>query len=214
MERKIMETTVTTAESKKRLLLNVEKSNFSTSTTTGTNTPGSSEYFFTDSDLDSKSPPHKQRVKTRPDISVNSCEGIATMPDKSSIQCKSPLDLLIEDKQVELEKEREKVNGLQRELERLSAVYGKHPGVDFSRLACTNCHRREGHNRVNCPYKGHPCLSSKFCGDLNKHKDEKDAVSAAAQNLFYLQFIVILRSVVNSKNTSLSARISVLNHSF
>ena len=42
---------------------------------------------------------------------------------------------------------------------------------------------REGHNRLNCPYKGHPCLSSKFCGDLNKHKDEKDAVSAAANRL-------------------------------
>ena len=82
----------------------MKKSNFLTSTTTGTNTPGSNEYFFTDS----KSPPHK-RVKTRPDtsISVNSREGIATM--ESSNQYKSPLDLLIEDKQVELEKERKKV---------------------------------------------------------------------------------------------------------
>ena len=41
------------------------------------------------------------------------------MPGKSSNQYKSPLDLLIEDKQVELEKERKKVNELQRELERL-----------------------------------------------------------------------------------------------
>ena len=184
MERKIMETGATGGESKKRLLFNVEKSNFLTSTTTETNTPGSSEYFSTDNVWDSKSPPHKQqRVKTRPDISVNSREGIATMPEKSCNQYKSPLDLLIEDKQVELEKERKKVNELQRELERLSAVYGKHPGVDYSRPACTNCHRREGHNRLNCPYKGHPCLSSKFCGDLNKHKDEKDAVSAAANRL-------------------------------
>ena len=102
---------------------------------------------------------------------------------ESSNQYKSPLDLLIEYKQVELEKERKKVNDHQRELERLSAVYGKHPAVDYSRPACTNCHRREGHNRVNCPYKGHQCLSSKFCGDLNKHKDEKDAVSATANRL-------------------------------
>lgn len=179
-----METGVTGAESKKRLSFNVEKSNFLTSTVTGTNTPGSGEYFLTDNDLDSKSPPHKQkRVKMQPDISVNSREGIATMPGKSSNQYKSPLDLLIEDKQVQLEKERKKVNELQRELEKLSAVYGKNPGVDYSRPACTNCQRREGHNRVNCPYKGHPCLLSKFCGDLNKHKDEKDAVSAAANRL-------------------------------
>ena len=171
MEHKIMETGASGAESKRRLLFNVEKSNFLTSTTTGTNTPGFSEYFSADNDLDSKSPPRKQRVKTRPDRSVNSREGIATMPEKSCNQYKSPLDLLIEDKQVELEKERKKVSELQRELERLSAVYGKHPGVDYSRLACTNCHRREGHNRLNCPYKGHPCFSSKFCGDLNKHKD-------------------------------------------
>ena len=71
MESKIMETDVTAAESKKRLLFNVEKFNFLTSTTTGTNTPGSNEYFFTDSDLDSKSPPNKQRVKTWPDTSIS-----------------------------------------------------------------------------------------------------------------------------------------------
>ena len=77
-----------------------------------------------------------------------------------------------------MEKESKKVTELQRELERLSADYGKHAGIDYTRPAC-----REGHNRVNCPYKGHPCASSRFCGDLNKHKDEKDAVSAAANRL-------------------------------
>ena len=41
------------------------------------------------------------------------------MPGKSLNQYKAPLFLLIEDKQVELEKERKKVNELQRELERL-----------------------------------------------------------------------------------------------
>ena len=55
------------------------------------------------------------------------------MPEKSCNQSKPPFDLLIEDKQVELEKERKKVNKLQQELERLSAVYRKHPGVDYSR---------------------------------------------------------------------------------
>lgn len=182
-ERNLKQTGVTGPESKKQLFFNVEKCNFSTSTVTGMNTPGSSECFFTD-ELDSKSPPHKQqRVHERPDTSVNSREGIVTLPVHSSDKYKSPLDLLIQDKQVEVEKERKNVTELQRELERLSAVYSKHPDVNYSKPACTNCHRREGHNRVNCPYKGHPCLSSTFCGDLNKHKDEKDTVSAAANRL-------------------------------
>ena len=67
-------------------------------------------------------------------------------------------------------------------MERLSAVYGRHPGVDYSKPASTNCHRRE-HNRANCPYRGHACHSSQFCGDLSKHKDEKDAVSFATNRL-------------------------------
>ena len=42
-----------------------------------------------------------------------------------------------------MEKESKEVTELQRELERLSADYGKHLGVDYSRPAGTNCHRRE-----------------------------------------------------------------------
>ena len=184
-EREIIgENGVTGAESKKRLLFNVEKSNFSTASVAGMNALGSSECFSTDNEFTSKSPPHKQqRINAWRDKSANSREEIATLTVNSSDQYKSPLDLLIQDKQVEVEKESQKVTELQRELERLSADYGKHAGIDYTRPACTNCHRREGHNRINCPYKGHPCTSSRFCGDLNKHKDEKDAVSAAANRL-------------------------------
>lgn len=114
--------------------------------------------------------PHKQqRVNAWPEKSAKNREEIATLTVKSSDQYKSPLDLSIQDKQAEVEKENKKLTELQRELERLSADYRKHPGFDYSRPACTNCHRREKHNRVNCPYKGHPCASSRFCGDLNKH---------------------------------------------
>ena len=171
-ERNIIETSVHGAESKNQLLFNVEKCNFSTSKVTGINMPGSSECSFTDSVLDCKSPPRKQQrvINARPDTSVNFHGGMTTLSVNSPDQYQSPLDLLIQDKQVEVEEERKKVTELQREVERISAVYGKHPDVDYSKPACTNCHRREEHNRVNCPYKGHPCLSSKFCGDLNKHK--------------------------------------------
>ena len=172
-------------ESRKQLLFNVERSDLSVS---GPNTnksflaemnePSSSECFSMGYGSDSKLPPVKQqRVGAdRPDIN-NTGEEIVTLPVHSS-DYKSPLDLLIEDKQVEVEKEREKVAELQGEVERLSAVYGRHPGVDYSKPACTNCHRREGHNRAS-----HACHSSQFCGDLNKHKDEKDAVSFATNRL-------------------------------
>ena len=59
------------------------------------------------------------------------------------------------------------------EVQRLMARYGKHAGIDYSKPSCTNCHRRERHNRVNCPYKAHPCQSAEFCGNLSKHKDLK-----------------------------------------
>ena len=167
-------------ESRKQLLFNVERSDLSVSET-GTNKsflaemnePSSSECFSMDYGLDSKSPPLKQRVGAdRPD--VNSTEEIVTLPVHSSDY---------EDKQVEVEKEREEEAELQGEVERLSAVYGRHPGVDYSKPACTNCHHREEHNRANCPYKGHACHSSQFCRDLNKHKDEKNAVSSATNRL-------------------------------
>lgn len=62
------------------------------------------------------------------------------------------------------------------------ARYGKHAWIDYSNTSSTNCHRRERHNRVNFPYKAHPCQSAEFCGDLSKHKDEKD-VSRAVNEL-------------------------------
>ena len=66
---------------------------------------------------------------------------------------------------------------LKQEYEIIATKFAKHVGVDYSKPACTSCHRREGHNRANCPFKGFPCKSAEFCGDLNKHKDEKDTVT-------------------------------------
>ena len=77
-------------------------------------------------------------------------------------------------KQEEVKKERKKVAEKEEEVQRLMARYGKHAWIDYSKPSSTNCHRRERHNRVNLPYKAHPCQSAEFCGDLSKHKDEKD----------------------------------------
>ena len=36
---------------------------------------------------------------------------------------------------------------------------------------CSNCHQREGHNRLNCPYN--ECKTFFYCGDITKHANEK-----------------------------------------
>jgi len=126
------------------------------------------------------SPPRKQqhRVSTG-DLPENS----ALNRGPRSNHYMSPLDLLIPDKQEEVKKERKKVAEKEEEVQRLMARYSKHAGIDYSKPSCTNCHRRERHNRVNCPYKAHPCQSAEFCGDLSKHKDEKDVVSRTVNEL-------------------------------
>ena len=36
---------------------------------------------------------------------------------------------------------------------------------------CSNCHRQERHNRLNCPY--FTCDTSFHCGAINRHPEEK-----------------------------------------
>ena len=36
---------------------------------------------------------------------------------------------------------------------------------------CSNCHRQEGHNRLNCPYQS--CETFFHCGVISKHPEEK-----------------------------------------
>lgn len=111
-------------ESRKQLLFNVECSDLFVSGTNSNksflaemNEPSSSECFSMGYGLDSKSPPVKQQQvgADYPDVN-NTGEEIVTLPVHSS-DYKSPLDLLIEDKQGEVEKEREKVAELQGEVE-------------------------------------------------------------------------------------------------
>ena len=87
------------------------------------------------------------------------------------------------DKTKEVTEEKKKVMEKEKEVQELSAKYGKQAGIDYSKPAYTNCHRRERHNRLNCPYKAHPCQSAEICGDLNKHEDEKDILSRAVNEL-------------------------------
>ena len=66
-----------------------------------------------------------------------------------------------------------------KEYESLSSKYAKHMGVDYSKPSCTYCHRRERHNRATqLPLQRIP-VQIEFCGDLIRHKDEKDIVTSA-----------------------------------
>ena len=44
--------------------------------------------------------------------------------------------------------------------------------VNAALPCCSKCHRKEGHNRLNCPYPN-PCSSATFCGVLEKHPEDK-----------------------------------------
>ena len=68
------------------------------------------------------------------------------------------------------------------EVQELSAKYRKQ-GIGYLKHACTNCNRRERHNRLNFPYKAYSCQSAEICGHLKEHKDEKDILSHAVNEL-------------------------------
>ena len=44
------------------------------------------------------------------------------------------------------------------------------PQIEKGSPSCSLCHRRENHDRVNCPYKPYKCKSAFACGDIEKHK--------------------------------------------
>ncbi len=47
---------------------------------------------------------------------------------------------------------------------------------------CSKCHRKEGHNRLNCPYPM-ACSSALFCGNIDKHPDDKQTVKQKTKQL-------------------------------
>lgn len=128
-------------------------------------------------DQQTSSPPCKQ---LRPSVTSTVTSHAASALANSY---QSPLELLIEDKEKELTVAKKKRDELQDEYESIATKFSKHLDVDYSKPSCTCCHRREGHNRTNCPFKGFPCKSAEFCGDINKHKDEKDVLTSAWNKL-------------------------------
>lgn len=110
---------------------------------------------------------------------------------------KSPLEQYIEDKVQEIEDAEADVNSLVTEVAKFKASV---PCVDKSRSACGLCHRRENHNRTNCPYVPYKCMSATVCGDLEKHKEEKDVIKKMEGKLnSEKQKVIKLKSTLAAK---------------
>ena len=81
------------------------------------NPSGSGDCFSVDYEQDTKSPPRKQQQvpeRVPPGVFVNSPKEIDSLSVHFADKYKLLLDLLIQDKQAEIENEREKVSELQR----------------------------------------------------------------------------------------------------
>jgi hypothetical protein len=60
-----------------------------------------------------------------------------------------------------------------------------------SALPCFNrCHLREGHNRLNCPYPN-PCSSAKYCGNVEKHPEEKQVTKIKTRSFQMSEFFKV-----------------------
>jgi hypothetical protein len=76
-----------------------------------------------------------------------------------------------------LEKQRENMSSLQVREKQISSYIANYPTANTARgsvkggTTCSNCHRQEGHNRLNCPYNS--CETVFHCGAINKHPEEK-----------------------------------------
>jgi hypothetical protein len=104
-----------------------------------------------------------------------------TNPPKT-INHRSPLERYLADAETQVSKQAAMVQKAQDRVDRfeLAIPIVAKPKVSPS---CGLCHRREKHNRVNCPYKPYKCESVFTCGDLEKHKDEKDELKRLQQEL-------------------------------
>jgi hypothetical protein len=93
---------------------------------------------------------------------------------------RSPLERYLLDAELQVSTQAELVQKAEDKVDQFKSAI---PVVENRSPACSLCHRRENHNRVNCPYKPYKCESAFTCGDLEKHKDEKDHLKSLQQEL-------------------------------
>ena len=69
----------------------------------------------------------------------------------------------------------------------IKARFSAKPGINYSKPACSICHKRprpseKGHNRTSCPTKVQ-CASATVCGDISRHPKESDELKNAKRQL-------------------------------
>ena len=95
----------------------------------------------------------------------------------SSTNYSSPLERYLQDAKIQVSTQTDLVKKAQNNIDEF------YSSIDKRSPSCSLCHRRENHNQVNCPYKPYKCESALTCGDLEKHKDEKDKLKQLQQEL-------------------------------
>ena len=92
----------------------------------------------------------------------------------------SPIESYIAHQKRKIENQEAKIESLEDELAEYTA---RRTLPSTSSLPCCNkCHRKEGHNRLNCPYPT-VCTSSLFCGNIDKHPDDKQTAKQKTKQL-------------------------------
>ena len=90
---------------------------------------------------------------------------------------KSPVERFFERKEKEVIEKENIVKERQHAVSKYKSKRQRKANVNYDHPACSACHRREGHNRSNCPYKPVSCQSAKLCGDIDRHHSEKDKLN-------------------------------------
>ena len=94
---------------------------------------------------------------------------------------RSPLERYLADAEAKVSKQAATVHEAENRVNRFKSAI---PIVAILKVSssCGLWHKRENNNRVNCPYKPYKCESVFTCGELEKHKDEKDELKLNAFN--------------------------------
>lgn len=92
----------------------------------------------------------------------------------------SPLASYIAHQKQEIENQEAKIEELEKELADYTAERTLLSNSSLPR--CSKCHRKERHNRLNCPYPVE-CTSALFCGSIDKHPDDKQRVKQKTRQL-------------------------------
>lgn len=67
--------------------------------------------------------------------------------------------------------------------------------------SCSKCHKKENHNRLNCPYPS-PCMSTEFCKNIEKHPDDKQFLKQQKQLAEERKCLLSLKTELANKHRS------------